>query len=405
MPAFVRLIAPGFVDNSEKIQLAINLTRITLPFLMFVSLSSFFAAILNSHNKFAAASAAPIILNIVLISILFFGKFLNDELVYYLSYGVSIAGILQLIFLYQFTKKFYSIKLNLNFKINSKVRFFFKKLLPSIFSSGVTQINILVGTIIASFQASAVSYLYYADRIYQINLAIAGIAIGVVVLPQLSKHVFLKKKNKILLLQNKALELSMFLSLPASVALIVGSEQIISALFGYGSFDELSVSNSANALYYFGLGLPAFALIKVFSTFFFANQDTKTPFYISLISVILNILISIYFFRDIGFIIIPIATTISSWCNAIVLFVYLKNNDLFNFNDLFFNKFLKILLASILMGIFFNYLILFFENKLIYEYNLKSLYLILSSFLSLVFYLSFSLFIKAFKYGDIKLKY
>ena len=207
---------------------------------------------LNSHNKFAAASAAPIILNIVLISILFFGKFLNDELVYYLSYGVSIAGILQLVFLYQFTKKFYSIKLNFNFKINNKVKFFFRKLLPSIFSSGVTQINILVGTIIASFQASAVSYLYYADRIYQINLAIAGIAIGVVVLPQLSKHVFLKKKNKILLLQNKALELSMFLSLPASVALIVGSEQIISALFGYGSFDELSVSNSANALYYFG---------------------------------------------------------------------------------------------------------------------------------------------------------
>ena len=146
-------------------------------------------------------------------------------------------------------------------------------------------------------------------------------------------------------------------------------------------------------------------MIKVFSTFFFANQDTKTPFYISLISVILNILISIYFFRDIGFIIIPIATTISSWFNAIVLFVYLKNNNLFNFNDLFFVKFLKILLASILMGIFFNYLILFFENKLIYQYNLKSIYLILSSFLSLVFYLSFSLFIKAFKYGDIKLKY
>ena len=197
----------------------------------------------------------------------------------------------------------------------------------------------------------------------------------------------------------------MFLSLPASVALIVGSEQIISALFGYGSFDEFSVTNSANALYYFGLGLPAFALIKVFSTFFFANQDTKTPFYISLISVILNILISIYFFRDIGFLIIPIATTISSWFNAIILFLYLKNNNLFSFSDLFFIKFSKILLASILMGIFFDYLILFFENKLIYEYNLKSIYLILSSFLSLVFYLSFSLFIKAFKYGDIKLKY
>ena len=113
--------------------------------------------------------------------------------------------------------------------------------MPSIFSSGVTQINILVGTIIASFQASAVSYLYYADRIYQINLAIAGVAIGVVVLPQLSKHVESKKKEKILLIQNKALELSLFLSIPATIALIIGSEQIISALFGYGSFDKNSV--------------------------------------------------------------------------------------------------------------------------------------------------------------------
>ena len=293
MPTFVGLIAPGFVKNTEKIELAINLTRITFPFLMFVSLSSFFSAILNSHNKFAAASAAPIILNLILIGILFFGNYLNDDLIYYLSYGVSIAGLLQLIFLYKFVKKFYVIKFNFRFKINNKVKFFFKKLLPSIFSSGVTQINILVGTIIASFQASAVSYLYYADRIYQINLAIAGIAIGVVILPQLSKHIYLKKKNKILQIQNKALELSMFLSLPASVALFIGSEQIISALFGYGSFTEESVLNSAKALYYFGLGLPAFALIKVFSTFFFANHDTKTPFYISLISVILNIFIAL----------------------------------------------------------------------------------------------------------------
>ena len=405
MPAFVSLIAPGFIDNNEKIQLAVSLTRVTLPFLIFVSLSSFFSAILNSHNRFAAASAAPIILNIVLITILFFGKFLNDNLVYYLSYGVSLAGLLQLAFLYKFVKKFYSIKFDFNFKINNKVKFFFKKLLPSIFSSGVTQINILVGTIIASFQASAVSYLYYADRIYQINLAIAGIAIGVVVLPQLSKHIFSKNKNKILLLQNKALELSMFLSLPASVALIVGSEQIISALFGYGSFDEQSVYNSANALYYFGLGLPAFALIKVFSTFFFANQDTKTPFYISLISVILNIMISIYFFREIGFIIIPIATTISSWFNAIVLFFYLKNKNLFHFNEIFFIKFIKILLASILMGIFFNYSIFFFENKLVYDYDFKSIYLIISVLLGLIFYLLVTYFIKAFNYKDLQLKY
>jgi len=173
MPIFVSLIAPGFIKDVEKLELAISLTRITFPFLMFVCLASFFAAILNSHNKFAAASAAPIILNLILIGILFFGKLLDDQIVYYLSYGVSIAGFLQIVFLYKFVNKFYSLKLNFDFKITKPVKIFFKKLLPSIFSSGVTQINILVGTIIASFQASAVSYLYYADRIYQINLAIA----------------------------------------------------------------------------------------------------------------------------------------------------------------------------------------------------------------------------------------
>ena len=403
-PVFVSLIAPGFVEDSEKIELAINLTRITFPFLMFISLSSFFAAILNSHNKFAAASAAPIILNLVLIGVLFFGKYLNDNLVYYLSYGVSIAGFLQLIFLYKIAKKFCLVSLNFRFKLTQVVRNFFKKLLPSIFSSGVTQINILIGTIIASFQASAVSYLYYADRIYQINLAIAGIAIGVVVLPHLSKNVFLKKKNKILEIQNKALELSMFLSLPASIALLLGSEEIISALFGYGSFKVDAVSNSAKALYYFGLGLPAFALIKVFSTFFFANNNTKTPFYISLVSVILNIIISVYYFKNIGFIIIPIATTISSWFNSILLFIYLKSENLFKFNKIFFVKLFKIFFASILMGIFFSYLILIFENKLDYNYDFKSFYLVLIVLLSLIFYLMVSFFIKAFNYQDLKLK-
>ncbi len=405
MPAFVGLIAPGFVDFNEKIELATDLTRITFPFLLFVSLSSFFAAILNSHNKFAAASAAPIILNLILIGILFFGKYLDDNLVYYLSYGVSIAGLLQLIFLYKFVKKYYSIKINFQFNLNKKVKVFFKKLFPSIFSSGVTQINILVGTIIASFQASAVSYLYYADRIYQINLAIAGIAIGVVILPQLSKHVYLKKKNKIIQIQNKALELSMFLSLPASVALFIGSEEIISALFGYGSFDEEAVSNSAKALYYFGLGLPAFALIKVFSTFFFANNDTKTPFYISLFSVILNIIISIYYFKSIGFIIIPIATTISSWFNSIILFIYLKNRSLFKFNRIFLVRFIRIILTSIMMGIFFKYLISILENQLVYDYYFKSFYLILCVLLGLVFYLLVSFVIKAFNYKDLQLKY
>ena len=196
MPAFVSLIAPGFLEDNEKMQLAINLTRITFPFLLLISLASFFSGILNSYNRFAEAAAAPIILNLILIIVLLFSKSLNDDLVYYLSYAVTLAGLLQFIFLYFFVRKFFNLTLNLSFKVSKNVKIFFKKLVPSIFSSGVTQINILVGTIIASFQASAVSYLYYADRIYQINLAIAGIAIGVVILPQLSKHIIKKNKKK-----------------------------------------------------------------------------------------------------------------------------------------------------------------------------------------------------------------
>ena len=405
MPIFVFLIAPGFEGDNSKMELAITLTRITFPFLLFVSLASFLSAILNSHNKFAAASAAPIILNIFLILVLIYGKILDDKLVYYLSYAVTISGITQFIFLYFFVKKNYKPQFKFSFKIDGKIKLFFKKLLPSIFSSGVTQINILVGTIIASFQASAVSYLYYADRIYQINLAIAGIAIGTVILPQLSKHVQNKKKEKIHLIQNKALELSLFLSIPAAIALLIASEEIISSLFGYGSFDQESVKKSAQALFYFGLGLPAFSLIKIFSTFFFARHETKIPFYISLISVLLNIFISIIFFKEIGFLIIPMATTISSWFNAISLFIILKNKKLFNFNLIFINRFIRILIVSFVMGISFNYLINFFSDKFIYEEALKSVYLISLVIFGFTFYILLAILIKAFKISDIRLKY
>ena len=405
MPIFVFLIAPGFEGDNSKMELAITLTRITFPFLLFVSLASFLSAILNSHNKFAAASAAPIILNIFLILVLVFGKMLDDQLVYYLSYAVTISGITQFIFLYFFVKKNYKPQFKFSFKIDGKIKLFFKKLLPSIFSSGVTQINILVGTIIASFQASAVSYLYYADRIYQINLAIAGIAIGTVILPQLSKHVQNKKKEKIHLIQNKALELSLFLSIPAAIALLIASEEIISSLFGYGSFDQESVKKSAKALFYFGLGLPAFSLIKIFSTFFFARHETKIPFYISLISVLLNIFISIIFFKEIGFLIIPMATTISSWFNAISLFIILKNKKLFNFNLIFINRFIRILIVSFVMGMSFNYLINFFSDKFIYEEALKSVYLISLVIFGFTFYILLAILIKAFKISDIRLKY
>ena len=405
MPSFVFIIAPGFTENSDKLNLTISLTRITFPFLFFVSLSSFFSAILNSHNKFAVAAAAPIILNLLLIITLFFQSYLKDNLVFYLSYAVTLAGIIQLVFLLFFIKKYYFPNITLNFKIDNKVNLFFKKLLPSIFSSGVTQINILVGTIIASFQASAVSYLYYADRIYQINLAIAGIAIGTVLLPNLSKHIKSKNKEKINFIQNKALELSLFLSLPATLALLIASEEITSSLFGYGSFDSLSVKNSAAALFYFAIGLPAFSMIKIFSSFLFARHDTKRPFYFSIFSVILNILISIYFFNKIGFIIIPIATTISSWVNAIMLLIYLTKKKYFLLNFNFVKSFLKIILSTALTSYIFSVLIKNFSENLTYSSEYKLITIIFLVIITFIIYILISLVTKAFKTSDIKLKY
>ena len=195
-PYLVYLIAPGFLENSQKFNIAVEFTRITFPFLLFVSLSSGLSGILKSNNRFAAAAAAPIILNIVLIISLLISYFFNLNFAKQLSYSVTLSGIIQLFFLIYFTKKYYKPSFKFKTKISSKVKLFFKKLLPSILSSGVTQINILVGTIIASFQASAVSYLYYADRIYQINLALAGIAVGTVSLPVLSKAFKQKKYQK-----------------------------------------------------------------------------------------------------------------------------------------------------------------------------------------------------------------
>ena len=405
MPLFVSLIAPGFKSDPEKFILATDLTRITFPFILFISLASFFSAILNSHNKFAAASAAPIILNIVLIITLLCAKYLDDYLVIYMSYGVSIAGLIQMIFLILTLKKIYKPQFKVNLSIDNKTKSFFKKLLPSIFSSGVTQINILIGTIIASFQAGAVSYLYYADRIYQINLAIAGIAIGTVVLPKLSSYIGQKKLKDIDLIQNKSLELSLFLSMPAMAGLLIASEEIVSSLFGYGSFNQEGVENSAKALFYFALGLPAFSLIKILSNFVFARDNTKIPFYFSLISVFINASISIYYFRDFGFIVIPIATTISSWINALLLYYYLNFKKFFKINFKLIFQFFKICFSVLLMALFFFSSINFFSVQLEYDSNFKVIYLLLLVISSAVIYFVISLLTKAFKLSDIKIRY
>ena len=207
------------------------------------------------------------------------------------------------------------------------------------------------------------------------------------------------------MIQNKSLELSLFLSLPAMAGLLIASEEIVSSLFGYGSFDKEGVENSAKALFYFALGLPAFSLIKILSNFVFARDNTKIPFYFSLISVIINVSISIYYFRDFGFIVIPIATTISSWVNALLLYYYLIHKKFFKFSSKLIFQLLKISFAVLLMALFFFNSISFFSVQLEYDSNFKVIYLLLLVISSAVIYFIISLLIKAFKLSDIKIRY
>jgi len=403
-PFLVYLIAPGFYEDSEKFSLATEFTRITFPFLLFVSLSSLLSGILNTNNKFAAAAAAPIVLNIVLILFLLISFYYNQNIAKSLSIGVTLAGILQFIILVIFTKKFYFPSVKFIFRFNEKIKKFFRKLLPSIFSSGITQINILVGTIIASFQSGAVSYLYYADRVYQINLAIAGIAVGTVALPSLAQSIKLNDQKSVDLIQNKSVELSLLLSVPATFGLLIASKQIVNCLFGYGSFDSVDVIYTSLALTFFAIGVPAFALIKVLSNFYFARDNTKLPFYISLVSMIFNIVISVSLFKKYGFIIIPIATSVSTWIAVLIYFIFLSKNKLINFGNKSWLNFLKILLATMFMCLFLYFGLDYFEDKFEYSYRFKLIYLLIMIGLSATVYLFITKLLGILSLKNYKLK-
>ena len=196
----------------------------------------------------------------------------------------------------------------------------------------------------------------------------------------------------------------MFLSIPAAVALMLAAEQIITSLFGYGSFGNESVINTAIALTFFAIGVPAFSVLKILSNYFFARNDTKTPFYLSVISVILNVLISVSFFKEFGFVIIPIATSISSWINVFLHFYFIKKRNLFNFDKVFIYKFPRMILSVVVMGIVLYLLLGFFSDKFAYNESWKFIYLFIIVVISLISYFLISNFSGAFKFKDIKLK-
>ena len=399
---FLYLIAPGFQKIPEKFELAVNLYRISFPFLFFISIASVFSAILNFNEKFFVTAAAPIIFNGLLIVSLFLFHSSQIELVYASCITLVLVGFVQTIYLFLFLKQYFKLKLLFRVRINNKIRIFFKKFFPSVFASGINQLNILVGTIIASFQTSAVSYLYYADRIYQLPLALSGIAIGTVVLPRLSKEILTAKFSRINSIQNRSLELCLFLTLPAFIGIVVGYNEIIKSIFGFGSFNSETIVNTSNALFLFGIGLPAFALTKVYASFYFARHNTKLPFYISVFSVSINIIVSLIFFKKVGFLIIPFATSFAAWCTVIIYQVNLYLDKYHFFDKLFFIKILKTIFCTIIMGLVFVLLIKIFGEYLLLNSLVKPLTLISMVLFSSLIYFLCAFFIKAFSISDLK---
>jgi len=400
---FLYIIAPGFSQDEEKFKLLIELSRITFPFLLFISLASFFSAILNSHEKFFIPASAPIILNLILIISLILFHSSATEVAYASAISLTFAGIIQSIFLLYFARKYFTPIIKFTFKFTFQIKLFFLRLFPSVFASGVNQINILVGTIIASFESGAVSYLYYADRIYQLPLALSGIAIATIILPRLSNSIVKSKKNEIYFIQNRSLELCLFLTLPATVGILIASEEIISALYGYGSFTSDNINVTAKALILFGTGLPAFALIKIYSSFYFARGNTKTPFYFSTFSVLINVSVSLYYFDDYGFLIIPFSTSLASWLTVVLYQSNLSLNNYSKFDNLFFSKILKSLTCSGLMGLLLYFMVRYFSDVLNSASYLKPLTLVTVVFLSASIYFFTAYFIKAFRIKDLKL--
>jgi putative peptidoglycan lipid II flippase len=323
MPVVIYAIAWGFAGDPQKFSLSVALTRIAFPYLLLMSLTALLSGVLNSLHRFTAAAVAPILLNLIMattlivVSSLGWGE--SQRTGYALACAVLIAGLAQLALVWVACIRA-GMRIGLRLPtVNPDVKRLIMLTVPGIIAGGVTQLNLLIATQIASMFDRAVSYLYYADRIHQLPLGVVGVAIGVVLLPDLSRKLRSGDAETAMSVHNRALELAWFFTLPAAIALILISGPIIHALFEHGAFNRSDGIATASALSAFAAGLPAFVLIKVFAPGFFAREDTATPMRFAVVSVAVNVAAAISLstiWRHVG---IAAATSIAAWTNALLL--------------------------------------------------------------------------------------
>ncbi len=350
MPLFVFAMASGF-QGDDRFDLAVFYGRIAFPYILFISLAALLSGVLNAVGRFVAAAAAPVLLNILFVGAMSLAWYFGRDVGLALVWMAPLAGVAQLALVWTAARRAGINVVPRLPRITPDLRRLFVIAAPAALAGGVVQVNLLVGRQVASFFDGAVAWLNYADRLYQLPLGVVGIAVGVVLLPDLSRKLRADDTDGGRDAFNRATEFSLVLTLPAAVALCVIPVPLISVLFERGAFGTSDTEATALALAIYGAGLPAFVLQKVLQPLYFAREDTKTPFRYALVAMFVNAVIAIGLAPFFGFIAAALGTTLAGWSMAWLLWIGSRGmGDAAMIGDRLRGRIPRIIAASVLMG-------------------------------------------------------
>ena len=350
MPSLVLALAQGFSGDAEKFDAAVHYARIAFPYLIAMSLMSLFAAMLNATGRFFAAAFAPILLNLVLIGAMALAALTEGAPLDYIIWGVAVAGLAQLAFV---VIAAWRAGLRIGWvrpRLTDNVRQLWGLAVPGILAAGIGQINLLVGTSIATGQAGAAAWLYYADRLYQLPMGVIGVALSVALLPALARHLAKSDSAAARRTQSDAVWAAGLLTLPAATGLYVLAAPVISLLFERGAFGAADTQMTATVLQGFCLGLPAFVYIKALQPSFFARRDTRAPLVDGAIGVGVNISLSLAFFDSYGALAIALATSAAGYVTLGLMLVRLAARDIWRLDARLGMRLLGQLVAALVMA-------------------------------------------------------
>lgn len=355
-PWLIHIFAPGFDDPAQEL-LASDMLKITFPYALFISLTALSGSILNIRQKFAVPALTPVLLNLSLIGAAVWLSPQMENPVTALAWGVFIAGVAQLLFQIPFLMKAHSLPLPKLSGAKAGVDRILKLMLPAIFGSSIVQINLLINTMIASFLvAGSISWLYISDRFVELPLALFGIATATVILPILSKHFVSNQLREFDQTLQWALKISLLISIPATLGLIVLSAPILFTLVQYREFSLFDTQMATLSLMAYALGLPAFIFIKVLAPGFYSRQDTKTPVKIGVLVILINITLNLLFVWLWSKLELPgahaglaLATSLSAYVNAILLFILLRRANVLHASSDRLSLSLKVFFSAIIM--------------------------------------------------------